>query len=150
MSHQNSNEGTVSVINNRIMEKSLALLDIKDRLEELREIVLQLIVSEMPQTKQVGLVKEVILGYANITMEEIADSRKGSNIFYKRIMCYILHDYCNLSYRKVADNVLLTNHATIKHHVDKLRWWMANPKYAPNDVIIATRNILNTLGYEKN
>jgi chromosomal replication initiation ATPase DnaA len=131
------------------MESLLALREIRDRLEELHTVVLQVIVNETPTKKQGEEVVIAVLKYAGISMGRLTDSRKGGLIFYKRIMCYIMYDYCKITFSEIAKKVYLKSHATVKHHVDKMRWWMSNPQYAPSDIVTTTRNILNQLGYDK-
>jgi len=132
------------------MEKLLALQEIRGRLEELHKIVVQLIIDDMPKMRKSEEVVATILKYAGLKMNKLTDSRKKEVIFYKRIMCYILYDYCHLTMEETAATIKLKNHGTIKHHSDKMRWWMSNPQYAPGDIITATTNILKGLGYEKN
>ena len=131
------------------MNKQLALVEIRNRLEELHRIVLQLIIVELPMQRRGDEVVKMVLKHAGISMNRLIESRRGGLIFYKRIICYILHDYCSMTYQKIADTVYLTSHVTIQHHVTKMRWWMANPQYAPNDIVATTNIILSNLGYEK-
>ena len=131
------------------METQLALQEVKGKIEELHEIVNKLIIAEMPRNKKGEIVIEKVLDYAGMNMEQLTDSRKSGLIFYKRILSYLLHDYCHWTLKNIAVSLRLTHHATILNHVNKMRWWMAHPQYAPYDIITATRNILNMLGYEK-
>lgn len=131
------------------METQLALREARDKIKELHEIVNKLIVSDMPREKKGEITIDVVLEYAGMTIEQLTDSRKSGLMFYKRILCYFLHDYCHWTLKNIAVVLRLTNHATTLSHVNKMRWWMANPQYAPYDVITATKNILFKLGYEK-
>jgi len=132
-----------------MMETQLALQDIRDRIEGLHKAVVQLIIDEMPKNRKSETVITAVLEYAGMSMKNLTESRKSGLVFYKRIMCYILCDYCHIPSQQIADNVKLANHGTVLHHVNKMRWWMSNPKYAPGDLVTATRNILYSLGYEK-
>ena len=132
-----------------MMETQLALQDIRDRIEGLHKAVVQLIIDEMPKNRKSETVIGAVLEYSGMTMKTLTESRKSGLVFYKRIMCYILYDYCQISLEQIAEKVKLSNHATVLHHVNKMRWWMSNPQYAPGDLVTATRNILYSLGYEK-
>ena len=131
------------------MELQLELQDVKGKLEDLLESVNRIIIAEIPKNIKGEIVIANVLEYAGMTMEQMTESQVKGLIFYKRIMTYILHDYCNWTYNKIAGTINIKSHATIKHHVNKMQWWMANPRYGPADVLIATRAILNSLGYEK-
>ena len=131
------------------MERQELLREIKGKLEDIVGLFNQLIILDMPKERKGEVVITVILDYAGITMEQLIESKKEKLTFYKRILSYLLRDYCDWTFVKIAETVSVISHATIKHHVDKMRWWMANPQYAPADIITATRNILKELGYEK-
>lgn len=133
-----------------MIDRQLTLKLLRDKIEEMHQLITSLIIDDTPPIHKAENVRDVTLKYAGLTMTTLTQSRKGSLIFYKRIMCYIMYDYCNVSYHNIADMVLLTNHATVKHHVDKMRWWMGKPEYAPKEVVETTKNILHRLGYEKN
>ena len=73
-------------------------------------------------------------------------TRKSNIIFYRRIACYLLTDYCSWSQDKIANRLDLKSHCTVLFHRNKMRAWMIQPRYAPYEVLTATRNIINNLG----
>ncbi len=131
------------------METQLVLKQLKDKLESLLFDINRLIINGMQGDERVEKTIAVVLNYAGLSMADLIESRKGGLIFYKRILCYILHDFCSVTYQKIANKINLKSHATARHHTEKMRWWLANPQYADKETIMATNNILKELGYEK-
>jgi hypothetical protein len=131
------------------MEFQLELQQIKGKLLALLSDIDKLTIKELPEGQKADKVIDVILNYAGVGKREFFRNRSEGKMFYKRIMCYVLHDYCHLTHRQVAEKVRLKKPESAKTHTDKMRWWMANPEYAPKDAVLATKNLLNELGYEK-
>lgn len=90
---------------------------------------------------------KTIVDYAGISNNTlIARTKKGTVITWRKIACYILYDYCQWTQQQIADRLMYRKHETVKFHVDKMRMWMSDIRYAPKDLHIATRNIMFNLG----
>jgi len=125
------------------------LLNIKAKLEVALKSIDEILIDWDGDNKSLGGERAIakICDYAGLTdMQLCEDTRKSSIVFYRRIACYILTDYFGWTQQRVADRLLLNNHASVLHHRNKLRAWMTQKKYAPYEVVIATNNIINNLG----
>jgi chromosomal replication initiation ATPase DnaA len=92
------------------------------------------------------VIKE-IFRYAGINEDILWDKKKNDGLVtWRRIACYLLHDFSHWTQERIAQRLHYNGHETAKFHADKMRWWMANIQYAPKDLHIATRNIMNNLG----
>lgn len=78
--------------------------------------------------------------------ELLSESRKQTIVLYRRILCYILSDYLRWKQQKIVDKLNYKNHATVIHHRDIMRYWMANPKGAQENVISNTQKLLKMIG----
>lgn len=92
------------------------------------------------------VIKEVCR-YAGITEDSLMMPRRyGCSVTWRRIAAYILYDHCNATQQFIANQLGYSKHENTKHHVEKLRYWLANQQVAPRDEVIACRNIMNNLG----
>lgn len=127
--------------------------DLKDALVRVDRLLLadgfKIPLKEIDIEKQADYVLDVICEYAHITRETLVYRGRKSNIIeWRRIACYILVDYVKMTLESVTKKLEFSTHPNTIHHRDMMRKWMAEPKFAPSDVYIATINILYKLGYE--
>jgi chromosomal replication initiation ATPase DnaA len=123
------------------------LLETKSALERALVLINRIIKDETSYQDKGEAVVNEICRYSKISELELTQtSRKGGLVFYKRIACFLLADYCKWSLQRIADRLGVESHVTALHHRNKMRTWMKEPRFAPTEIIAATNNIINNLG----
>jgi chromosomal replication initiation ATPase DnaA len=106
--------------------------------------------STLTDTARMEYIIDFVCRYGSITKDQILGGRSSKGITpWKRIICYILVDFANVSVGDVMRRMDYKDHNSVFSHRNILKVWMTEPRFAPKDVHIATTNILNQLGYEK-
>ena len=104
----------------------------------------------MSQQQKMDYILDGICNYGGILRRGLRKegTRAYRVLFFRRIACYILSKYADFTEHEIADELDLT-HGSVNNHKKKMAIWMDEPRFAPKNLHITTKNILIKLGYEK-